>query len=190
MPQIQSSHTQIRKFLPFLLIFLAVIIWMERQRSGSSPPPRLTLISQSERSSENTDFALSDLSGNSIELSELRGKVVLLNFFETWCPPCREEMPTLETLYQTYKEQNFVVLGVAGDASGKKLVEPFVREYGLTFPILLDTQKQVSQQYRIRSIPTVYLLDQHGKIAGMTVGGADWNSREAKELIEQLLQES
>jgi peroxiredoxin len=81
------------------------------------------------------------------------------------------------------------VVGVSGDVQGKAVVEPFVKDYELSFPVVLDQENTISRQYRVRGIPTVYLLDKHGRITGMHVGGADWNGKEARAIIERLLQE-
>ncbi len=183
-------NPKIRKFIPFLIIFVAVVYYLESQKSGPLPFPRVELVAPGMRSADDMDFTLPDLSGNATRLSDFKGNVVLLNFFATWCLPCREEMPTLEKLFQTYKHKDFVVLGIASDTKGKEVVEPFVKEYNVTFPVVLDTESVVSRQYHVRGIPTIYLLDRQGKIAGTYVGGADWNSEEAHALIEQLLQES
>ena len=99
-------------------------------------------------------------------------------------------MPTLEVLYQRYKEQGLTIIAVAGDEQGKKIVEPFVKEFGMSFPVLLDSSHRVNNQYRIRGIPAVFLLDRQGRLAGQLVGGADWESSAAHKLIEQLLQEA
>ncbi len=189
MPKTEQIPAQVRKLMPFLIIAIAVVALTQYRKGGSLAAPQLELISQETRSAENTDFMLLDLSDQPKRLSDFRGNVVLLNFFATWCPPCRDEMPTLEALYQEYKQRNFVVLGVAGDTEGKKIVEPFVQDFHVNFPIVLDPQHKVSTQYQVRGIPTIYLLDQHGNIAGMTVGGADWMSDGAKSLIETLLDE-
>ena len=183
-------HAKIRKLFPFLLIFLVVVIAVERRKSVPLSPPQMKLIHQEMRAAENTDFTLPDLSETPTSLGDFKGKVVLLNFFATWCPPCREEMPTIEGLFQTYKHEDFVVLGVAGDVKGKEVVEPFVQKFNMTFPVVLDSTNRVSEQYQVRGIPTIYLFDRQGRIAGTLVGGADWNSQKAHELIEQLLQET
>jgi peroxiredoxin len=180
-----------KKFVPFLVIVAVVFLLLQRQQSsGPLPAPKLELLEIESRSTKGTEFTLADLSGKHVRLADFRGNVVVLNFFATWCGPCRKEMPGLEKLYQHYQHKGLVVVGVSGDVQGKDVVDPFVKEYNLTFPVVLDPQNTVSKQYRVRGIPTIYLLDRQGRIAGMHVGGADWNGKVARKLIEQLLEES
>ena len=195
MDYMHFSRFPTKKFLPFIVIgvivvFVVVISWREQQKSGSLPGPPVKLLSPEKRPSEGTDFTLPDLSGNSIRLAELKGNVVLVNFFATWCAPCRDEMPTLEKVFRTYQNKGFLVLGVAGDSKGQEVVEPFVKKYGVTFPVVLDAENVVQRQYGVRGIPAVYLFDRQGKIATMYVGGANWDSAEAHALIDELLKES
>lgn len=178
-----------KKLLPALILFLVVMMVVQRRQQVPLKPPELKLVEANLRSAKNTDFTLPTLAGDSLRLADLQGKVVLLNFWATWCPPCREEMPAIEALFQAYHEQGFVVLGVAGDTKGKEVVAPFVAEQNLTFPILLDPDNRVAKQYHVNGIPTIYLLDRQGRVAGSMTGGADWNSPEARALIERVLQE-
>jgi peroxiredoxin len=175
--------------LPLFIIFVAVVFFVEREKRLPLPPPQIQLIAQNMRTSEGTAFTLPDLKGNPISLSAFTGNVVLLNFFATWCSPCREEMPSLEQLFHSYQSRGLIILGLSSDTQGKDVVAPFIEKYGLTFPVLLDPQSQVFNQYRVRGIPTTYLLDRQGRIAGMQTGGLDWNSDAAHKVIEQLLQE-
>ncbi len=185
----QALPPQLRRLLPFLIIAIAVVSLTQYQKGGALAPPQMKLLSQATRSADNTNFTLPDLSDRPRQLENFKGNVVLLNFFATWCGPCRKEMPTLEALYQTYKDRDFIVLGIAGDTQGTKTVAPFVQDYNLSFPILLDPQGGISTQYRVPGVPTIYLLDRRGRVAGMTVGSADWNSDQARALIETLLEE-
>lgn len=185
----QKIPPKLKKLLPFLLIFLAVVYLSEREKRFPLPAPQMKLLAQEMRAAEPKDFTLSNVQGNTVQLADFRGNVVLLNIFATWCPPCREEMPSIESLYRAYQSKGFVVLGVSTDTNGEDVLPSFIKEYTLTFPIVFDTGKQVSQQYRVRGIPATFLLDQHGRIAGVVSGGVDWNSGEAHALIEQLLQE-
>lgn len=181
---------KLKKLVPFFIIFILVVFLAQRQKNAPLPAPEIEILSTDLRQSENVDFTLPDLSGKALGTENFMGNVLLLNFFETWCPPCREEMPTLEALYQRYKDRGLTVIGVAGDKQGKKIVEPFVEDFGMSFPVLLDNNHRVNDQYRIRGIPAVFLVDRQGRIAGKLVGGADWSSDTAYGLIEQLLQEA
>lgn len=180
---------KIFRFLPFFIVVLAAVILLAHQKGPSLlPPPKMDIKALDIRSDTIWDFALPNLFGQIVHLSDFKGNVVLLNFFGTWCPPCREEMPSLENAFQTNKDKGFIVLGISGDKE-KETVESFVQNYKLTFPVLLDSENRVFQQYFVRGIPTTYLLDRQGRIATMYPGEADWSSREAQVLLEHLLQE-
>ncbi len=134
------------------------------------------------------NFSLEDLQGNSIHLSEYEGKVVLLNFWATWCMPCRQEMPGLESLWQRYKDKGLVVIGVSNDDADKhERVANFVKKVGLSFPIALDAESNVSHLYEVSGIPASYLIDRKGVAIARILGERDWGGREASAVIEDLL---
>lgn len=127
--------------------------------------------------------------GNSIRLADYRGKVVFLNFWATWCVPCREEMPSMEQLYRRYKERGLVVLAISVDAEGAKAVVPFVKELKLTFPIGLDPKMALAQQYGVLGIPSSFLVDRKGRLVALALGPRDWDSVTARAVIESLLRQ-
>jgi peroxiredoxin len=133
------------------------------------------------------DFSLLDAGGHLRRLSSFRGRVVLLNFWATWCPPCRSEMLSLEALYQAYKHQGFEVLAVASDVQGVEVVQPFVARHHLTFLPLLDTTSHVTRVYGVTTLPTTYVLDRQGRLVSVEVGGRDWTNAETRALIASLL---
>ncbi|MGH8066546.1 MAG: peroxiredoxin family protein [Candidatus Entotheonellia bacterium] len=133
------------------------------------------------------DFSLRDLDGNVRRLASFRGRVVLLSFWATWCPPCRTEMPVMEALYQAYKEHDFEVVAVASDVQGAEVVQPFVTQLHLSFTTLLDTTGQVTRLYGVTSLPTTYLLDREGRLVTVAIGSHDWAKAEARALIMSLL---
>src|SRR5262249_59991016 len=116
------------------------------------------------------DFAVPDLSGQAVRLSNLRGKVVLLNLWTTWCPPCREEMPSMERLYRQLRDKGFVLLAVSQDEAGQAAVAPFVRELGLTFPVLVDPQHQGGDPFDGLGYPATFILHPPGRGGGRGVG--------------------
>jgi len=132
-------------------------------------------------------FALPDLNGHEIKLSDFKGKVVLLNFWATWCTPCREEMPGMQTLWERSREKGFVILAVAADRGSKKQVADFAQELTLTFPILLDPDGKVRNRYEVEMLPMSYLIGRDGRISGRVIGSKAWASQEAFALIEHLL---
>jgi peroxiredoxin len=118
------------------------------------------------------DFELKTQTGETIKLSDLRGQAVLVNLWATWCPPCRAEMQTIETVYNEYKDQGFIVLAVNMTYQDNALdILPFVTEQGLTFPILLDETKVVAKAYQLQSLPSSYFIGRDGIINEVVIGG-------------------
>jgi peroxiredoxin len=133
------------------------------------------------------DFTLPDINGKKVNLSEFRGKVVLLNFWATWCGPCRAEMPSLNNLYNEFKDKGFVVLAVSVDAS-EKPVKSFEKELKLSFPVLMDKNKAVSfDEYGVLGLPTTFLIDKNGVMIEKIMGEREWDSPQMKEKILKLL---
>lgn len=133
-------------------------------------------------------FSLSDLAGKTVQLKTFRGTLVFLNFFATWCGPCREEMPGMERLFRAHHDKGFVVLAVNMD-EGAKTVRPFVQQLKLSFPILLDPQGAVTRDYGVRALPVSFLIGRDGNIRWRAIGGRDWESADARKLFAQLVAE-
>ncbi len=133
------------------------------------------------------NFRLRDLNGNLTSLSQFRGKVVLLNFWATWCGPCRVEMPAMEQLYRTSSRKEFEILAVSTDAQGAAVTRPFQQKTGLTFPILHDSDMEIGLTYGARSLPMTFMVDRQGVVRQKIFGARDWDSPEARELIQMLL---
>lgn len=132
------------------------------------------------------DFSLPLLGGGTRSLGDLKGRVVFLNFWATWCPPCREEAPSMEALYRRLGETGLEFLAV--DIREKqKPVEAFVRENDLTFPVVLDESGKVSGIYGIRSVPATFIIDRDGSIIAAVIGGRKWDSPEVIAAFETLL---
>jgi cytochrome c biogenesis protein CcmG/thiol:disulfide interchange protein DsbE len=134
------------------------------------------------------DFALPDLNGRLQRLSDFRGKVVFLNVWATWCPPCRMEMPAMETLYRRLKGRDFVMLAVSQDDEGLKTVKPFVEKNGLTFPVLLDPKASVSGQYGVTGYPETFVIDREGKVVQHVIGPENWENDQSYRYFLGLLQ--
>lgn len=118
------------------------------------------------------DFTLNTPDGDAYTLSRFHGQAVLVNLWATWCPPCRAEMPTIERMYQEYKDRGFIVLAVDMTAQDDPFaVVPFTQEHGLTFPILLDETNEVASAYQLRSLPSSYFIDADGLITAVVIGG-------------------
>ena len=133
------------------------------------------------------NFQLPDLHGHLVTMSDLRGKVVLLNFWATWCGPCRVEMPTMEQLYHTFARKDFEILAVSIDAQGVAVTRPFQQEYHLTFPILHDPDYRVGLMYGARSLPMTFLIDRQGVVRHQIFGARDWGASEAQQLVQMLM---
>jgi peroxiredoxin len=136
---------------------------------------------------EAPNFRLRDLDGNLTSLSQFRGKVVLLNFWATWCGPCRVEMPAMEQLYRTSSRREFQILAVSTDPQGAAVTRPFQQKTGLTFPILHDMEMQIGLTYGARSLPMTFMVDRQGVVRQKIFGARDWDSPEARELIQLLM---
>jgi peroxiredoxin len=174
----------------FLLVVVLVMAFLLARRQGFFlASPSIEVRAQDERTVTAPEFVLPDLSGAPVRLSDHEGKVILLNFWATWCPPCRAEMPSMEKLYQAYRDRGLVILAVSSDRTGKPVVESFVRERGVTFPILLDPEGNVFAQYGVRGLPTSYLLDRRRRVFSADVGARDWSGKVARQVVEALLKE-
>jgi peroxiredoxin len=132
------------------------------------------------------DFTVPGLRGGPLRLADFRGRVLLLNFWATWCPPCREEMPSMERLYLRYRDRGFTVLALSIDRN-LAAVPPFVEEFRLTFPIGLDSKMAVAELYRVRALPTTIVIDRAGQVVAGAAGARDWDSPAAHAVVEALL---
>lgn len=146
---------------------------------------RISLIKGDKRA---PDFSLLDLHGRKVGLKQFRGKIVLLNFWATWCGPCKEEMPFLQVLHQQFKEKDFVLLTVSVDYEGVKPVQEFINKQRYTFPVLLDPQCEVLDLFEVKGIPTTFIIDKKGKMLGRAIGPRDWKCQEAISLIDMLIE--
>jgi len=132
------------------------------------------------------DFTLTLLNGESAALSSCKGKVVLLNFWATWCPPCREEMPSMENLYKRFNGQGLEILAVnLRETAGA--VQKFIKSNGYTFPVMLDSDGKIGGIYGVRGIPTTFIIDREGKIIGKVGGSIYWDTPQVFAAIESLL---
>lgn len=134
------------------------------------------------------DFELPDLADKSVRLSDYRGKVVFLNFWATWCKPCKEEMPSMEVLYKNFEKDGLVILAVSIDrVTTKKDIPPFVKALNLTFPILVDSWGQTDKRYKLMGVPETYIIDRQGVLREKVIGPRDWTLLSNLQVITQLL---
>ena len=135
------------------------------------------------------DFSLQNALGNESQLIDFKGKWILLNFWATWCPPCLEEMPSMEAMYQKYREQGLEVVAISVDEGGWASVRSFLKKVRVTFPILLDKTSEVAYSYGTFQLPESYLVDPQQKIVKKFIGPQDWMSSGMRGYFEEVLNE-
>ena len=153
-----------------LYMWLASLVRYEHLQAQSDNPQfaeALSKLESADAARQRVDFTLSDLQGNSWHLRDLKGKVVLVNFWATWCPPCRKEMPDLQALYDKYQDQGFVVLSISDEESAK--VQPFISERKITYPVLLDPGRKVNDLFQVEGIPKSFVYDRQGKLVAQSI---------------------
>jgi peroxiredoxin len=116
---------------------------------------------------QTADFTLADLQGKAWHLQDLKGKVVLVNFWATWCPPCRKEMPDLDALYNKFKNQGFVVLAISDEEAAK--VTPYIAEHKISYPVMLDPGRKVNDAFIVEGIPKSFVYDRNGKMVAQSI---------------------
>lgn len=163
---------------------LAELVRYEHMQAGSENSQFAQALKQLEDEDamrQSADFTLLDLQGKSWNLRELKGKVVLVNFWATWCPPCRKEMPDLQALYDKYKDQGFLVLSISDEEPGK--VAPFIAERKVTYPVLLDPGRKVNDAFVVDGIPKSFVYDREGKLVAQSI-----DMRTRNQFLEMLAQ--
>jgi len=177
---IPSSRGQ----LPQPYIELAQLVTYEHVQVGLNDPQFTAALSKmrtDDERREQADFKLQELNGKSWTLKEQRGKVVVLNFWATWCPPCRKEMPDLDALYRQFKDQGVVILAISDEDAGK--VRPFITEQKVTHPVLLDPGRKVNDLFQIEGIPKTFVYDRKGKLVAQSI-----DMRTRRQFLEMLAQ--
>ena len=165
------------KVILFILAILLIMILAPLLRSQQ--------VSVTKNNSGNqvaSDFTLYDLDNKPFRFSDLKGKVVILDFWATWCPPCRAEIPHFKSLYTEYQEEGLEIVGIALDQGGANIVKPFVKDNEITYPILISNQSVTEDYGGIRGIPTTFVIDREGRIVEKFVGYRD------KEVFESAIQ--
>lgn len=180
-----------RETVVALLVLLVLALTVPLLR-GIAVPPRTAAATGAEAaaltSSVAPDFTVQTVDGATVSLSDFKGKVVLLNFWATWCPPCVRETPRLVRVAEQYKDQGLVVLGVNTTYQDDPVkVRQFVRDQGIAYPVLLDPDGLVGEKYPARLMPTTYLIDANGKIVHTKVGEVD--EATISEQVEALLKQ-
>ena len=151
-------------------IELATLVRYEHVHASSDSPQfaaAMSKLAEDDRSREHADFTLTDLEGKPWSLQALHGKVVLVNFWATWCPPCRKEMPDLDKLYQEFKDQGLLILAISDEEISK--VQPFIAEHHYTYPILLDPGSKVHKLFVVEGIPKSFVYGRDGKLVAEAI---------------------
>jgi peroxiredoxin len=138
--------------------------------------------------SQAPEFSLTDLSGNAMRLANFKGRVVFLNVWTTWCEPCREEMPSMQSLYTRLRGPDFEMLGVNADQGDRAVVEQFVRDHGITFPVLPDPDLQIADRYGVTGYPETFIIDRNGRVVDHQLGPRDWDSIESHAAFRRLIE--
>lgn len=177
-----------------MLVFLATVFTLSAQEEMNlNKAEQLFYDSGFGVLKENTeapDFNVRSLEGKSVSLSDYRGKVVLINLWATWCPPCREEMPSMQSLYDDLKDRGFTILAAAAPnppRETREKIEDFIKDGNYSFPVLIDSEYEVNEIYGTGSIPTSWVVDSEGTLVARLVGATDWTSESVVSAFEELL---
>lgn len=183
------------KVIAFVAIVFVGLFWLNSQSSsmdiGEQPAQPKNNSSQSQQGSDDKipfapSFTLKDLAGNNVSLSDYKGKVVFVNFWATWCPPCRAEIPHFVELVEKYGEDGFAILGISvDDPKDYKKIPDFKERFKINYPILLSDGKVASDYGGIRSIPTTFVVDRDGKELGKIVGTR--SKARFEQIVKQVL---
>ncbi len=169
-----------RRSLSAALLMLAALGGCYRQTSRVSP------VKDEEKRQTAPDFALKDVDGKTVHLTDYRGKVVLLDFWATWCGPCKMEIPWFMEFERKYKDRGFAVLGVSMDDDGWQAVKPFIQEIGMNYRVMLGNERTGDQYGGIEALPTAFLIDREGRVAAEHIGVS--SRKEFEDGIEKLLE--
>lgn len=149
---------------------LASLVRYEHMKAESNDPQfadAMAKLQAADEARQNADFTLTDLEGESWHLQELHAKVVLVNFWATWCPPCRKEMPDLQALFDKYKGQGLIVLSISDEEAAK--VTPFIKQQNITYPIMLDPGGKVHKLYQVEGIPKSFVYNRDGQLVAQSI---------------------
>jgi len=171
------------RFLVFIMIAVPIVVFLLWYVSFINQSHRvLVLVGDTA-----PNFTFPGLDGKMVSLTDYRGKVVFLNIWATWCPPCRKEMPSMEKLYQQLKGEDFEILAVSVDTAGATAVGPFMKELNLSFPALLDTRGTVQNLYGTTGLPESFIIGRNGIIEKIVIGPTEWSTPEMVRFFRDLL---
>lgn len=173
-------------FRSLLVPLLALVAIASGCSEPSAPPVPLTGSTTAAQARIAPDFTLTTLDGATKRLADFRGKVVFVNLWATWCPPCREELPTMVQFYQQFAGRGVEILAISEDTD-PNAVRKMVQRHGIRFPVLLDENKRVYNLYRATGIPETHLVDKQGLVQASQIGPFDWTNPAVVAKVEELL---
>ena len=171
-----------------IIVALTLLILRVQRPSPENPQPKANQF-KSQEGYMAPRFSLRNLKGNMEGLDDHLGKVIVVNFWATWCVPCIKEMPSFESLYRRYRSQGLTLLAVSLDKGDSTKVQEFADKHKLSFPILLDTKGVAEKLYPSFSIPFTYVIDKQGRVVARVDGAKNWESSETFEAVEHLLKQ-
>ena len=157
--------------------------------AGMEDPARALDLIKPNRQQQAKDFNVAALEGGKLRLADLRGKVVFLNLWATWCPPCKEEMPAMERLWQRYKGRGLVVIALSMDSAGVTVVKPFIEQAKYTYRVGLDPKMEIAQLYGARSVPSTFIIDRKGALRAIALGQREWDGQASFAYFDALLKD-
>jgi peroxiredoxin len=182
------------------LLVSVLLIAFSQIRRAIAPAPQQMEESSTPNSEEHgpvaagqkaAPFKLMDLQGDSVSMADLHGKVVFLNIWATWCAPCREEMPSMEKLYERLQgDKGFVMLAISQDTSSREEVMAYVKKHGYHFDVLLDPKNAVAEAYNVSGVPETFIIDREGRIVAHHSGAFDWSQPAIRDAVEELLKDN
>ncbi len=170
-----------RKILPLLLLLLTSLTSQASQ--AIQPGKGLTEVPGHPQA---PDFSLKDIDGNTHRLADYRGKVLIVNFWATWCPPCRAEMPSMERAWKKERNNGIMILAI-NVGEDEDTIFQFTADYPVTFPLLMDQDSEVVGPWGVRGLPTTYVVDPSGHIVYRAIGGREWDDPELLDKVRALL---
>lgn len=173
-----------KKLLFVLMISVAVFSGCKNDKKAQKPAAMP--VSAAVEGAPAPDFSVKDLAGAEVKLSSLKGQVVLVNFWATWCPPCKEEIPSMMKLNQAMTGKPFKMMAISIDEGGKEAVEGYFKKSGMSLPAYLDTDNSISRTYGTTGVPETFIIDKAGVIQKKIVGGMDWSSKDVIAYMDEL----
>jgi len=187
---VEKSETQTRKkrhgLLTICLVLIVatpLILLSLKERESTSKPEKSSV----REGRAAPDFTFPDLDGKKVSLSDFKNRVVFVNIWATWCPPCVEEMPSIERLHNRFKGDQFQILAVSIDAKGRDVVVPFMKKLNLTFPVLLDPEEKIRTLYGLTGVPESFVIDRQGIVVKKVIGPIDWAAPDVIRFFQDLI---